>query len=156
MKKIITAFAALLFVASASATEVIREYDFEGEFTPWKVWNNRQENKILDANMAKDSKRAIEVRDGSFFDYHAPKAKATYILTADVKHMWGSNIPKIVAAGYDPEVQKLVDLKVVEVSMDKNYQKVTLKFKTKYPGYHRITFIPGGCIAVDNVKLVAQ
>ncbi len=156
MKKIITLLASIAFIATASATEVIKEYDFEGEFTPWKVWNNKQQNKVLGADMAKDSKKAIEVRDGSFFDYHAPKAKTTYILTADVKHMWGSNTPKVVAAGYDPEVQKLVDLKVVEISMDKEYQKVTMKFKTKYPGYHRVTFIPGGCITVDNVKLVTQ
>ncbi len=158
MKKILSTLAMLACIATASA-EVVTQYDFEGEFKPLKVWGDTP-NKVVGANLAKDSQKAIEVKTGTYLEFHAKKAKTTYTLTLDMKHMWGKNPPRVVAAGIDPSVKKLVDLKYVDVSMDKEYQKITLKFKTKASGYHRITIIPGlqsgGCVIVDNLKLESK
>ncbi|MFI3278364.1 MAG: hypothetical protein SNH28_06205, partial [Rikenellaceae bacterium] len=99
-----------------------------------------------------NSSKAVEIKTGSFVDFNVSKEKTKYVLTADVKQSWGKT-PKMVVAGYDNTVKKMVDVAVLEMTSDKNYQTVTLKFKSKFTGYHRITFIPNGVMHVDNVKL---
>ncbi|MFI3278684.1 MAG: hypothetical protein SNH13_05730 [Rikenellaceae bacterium] len=158
MKKILSTLALLACVSFASA-EVVAHYDFEGEFKPLKVWGDTP-NKVVGANLAKDSQKAIEVKTGTYLEFHVQKPKTSYTLTLDMKHMWGKNPPRVVVAGIDPDLKKLADLKYVDVTIDKNYQKITLKFKTKVSGYHRVTIIPGlqsgGCVIVDNLKLESK
>ncbi|MFI3278683.1 MAG: hypothetical protein SNH13_05725 [Rikenellaceae bacterium] len=160
MKKFITSFAALICVATASSAEVVKQFDFEdGTYDTWKVWEGKT-NQVLGANMASKSKHALEVKTGMYFDYHNKDAKGKYTLTLDAKHVWGQNPPIILVQYYDTKAKGLVALKEFEMSMPKAYETVTLKFKAKAEGYHRVTIMPsrntGGSVMIDNVKLVKE
>ncbi|MFI3278686.1 MAG: hypothetical protein SNH28_07920 [Rikenellaceae bacterium] len=149
MKKLFTSLVALVLVATASA-DVVKQFDFEdGKLDQWKYWEKGKEGKIVAGN---NSSKAIEIRTGSYVEFHAPNAKAKYVLTVDAKQPWGK-APKVAVSGYDPDAKKLVEIGALDMTAEKNFQTVTLKFKVKHSGYHRITFVPGGSMTLDNIKL---
>lgn len=144
---------ALVCVATASA-EVVASYDFESGIDPkWKTWENK-ENKLVAGN---GSKQAMEARNGSYFEFSAKSAKQQFVLTADVKHVWGNGTPRVAIWGATGKDKKVETIKEYDIDMDKNFKTISFKFKSLAPGYHRVTFIPGvqtgGCIILDNVKV---
>ncbi len=156
MKKIVTLIAAFALVATASA-QVLMSNDFEdGTAGTWKVWENK-ELKVVGADQAKDSKHAAELYTGGFCDVKGVKDGLTYTVTADVNWKWGEEPGVFIIQGYNPKIKKLENIKEVKLPTTKGYQKVSVSFKAKYGGYHRLAYSPTPGVAVryvvDNLKV---
>ncbi|MFI3320861.1 MAG: hypothetical protein SNH01_09390 [Rikenellaceae bacterium] len=159
MKKILTLAVAFAFAITAASAQEVVNYTFEdGTYNGWSVWQ-KKENVIVGEKFAKDSKHALKAVTGTFFDLKGVKEKTTYILTADTRGVQQGQEAGIVKVEYyDPTVKKLTILKETPINGSMEYKKITMKFKTKVGGYHRVTFCPSSAgysqSIIDNVKIV--
>ncbi len=156
MKKILTLIAAVACFASASA-QVIMSNDFEdGTAGTWNMWE-KKEVKIVGADQAKDSKHAVDFFTGGYCDVKGVKEGLTYKASADVCCKWGEDGGTLMIQGYDPKAKKLVTIKEVSLPTSREYKSVSITFKAKFGGYHRLSYSPSQgnqCkYVVDNLKV---
>ncbi len=156
MKKLLSLLAAVAFVATSSA-QVIVSYDFEnGTNEGWSVWN-KQTNKMVEGEQAKDGKYAYEVKIGTSFGVKGLREGETYIISADTRYVGGKDAPQVAISYYSSETKKNAILQTTQLPTDKAYTKFVAEFTPKQSIGHRFTFsaAPGKpcTFVLDNVKI---